>query len=69
MFSDNFGLKLADGQRAKMASWRYHRVAAIVRLYLVNVIVIVLVKVGDRLRAYAQKFKEGKRDVGGREAR
>ena len=25
--------------------------------------------VGDRLRAYAQKFKEGKRDVGGREAR
>ena len=25
--------------------------------------------VGDRLRAYAQKFKEGKRDTGGREAR
>ena len=47
---------------------RYHRVAVIVRMYLVNVIVIVLVKVGDRLRAYAQKFKEGKRDVGGREA-
>ena len=69
MFVDNFGLKLADSQRAKMCSWRYHRDAVIVRMYLVNVIVIVLFKVGDRLRAYAQKFKEGKRDVGGREAR
>ena len=69
MFGDNFGMKSADGQRAKMSSWRYHYVAVIVRMYLVNVMVIVLVKVGDRLRAYAQKFKEGKRDVGGREAR